>query len=285
MAHSNTPPSKTPQSTIHRAEDVVRELRDGKPSAKMPVMFVGHGNPMNAVTDNAFSREWAKIGKELTVPRAIICMSAHWLTKGSFITAMPNPITIHDFFGFPDAMYDVKYPAPGDPPLASEVCQIVKGIEEDHEWGLDHGAWSFLVKMFPHADIPVLQLSVDYSKSPEQQYGLTRELTSLREKGVLFIGSGNIVHNLRAASFDNATPYDWALEFDAMSKKLIETGDHQALVHYKKLGRAADMSIPTDEHYRPMLTTLALSDPNERVRFFNEAIDAASISMRSFILS
>lgn len=251
----------------------------------MPLLFIGHGNPMNAIEDNQYSREWERLGKELPKPQAIVCMSAHWTTEGSFVTAMDMPPTIRDFYGFPRELSEVKYLAKGDPDLAKKMCNIVKDIMLDEdEWGLDHGAWSVLNKMYPKANIPVLQLSVDYSRNPQQQYDLVCELQSLREKGVLFLGSGNIVHNLRMVSMDFDKPYDWAVEFDAMSKRLIEKGDHRSLIQYEKLGAAAQMAIPTDEHYRPMLATLALQRKGEQPHFFNEGIDLGSVGMRSFIL-
>ncbi|MCX6733299.1 MAG: 4,5-DOPA dioxygenase extradiol [Candidatus Peregrinibacteria bacterium] len=272
------------QKHIQDAKSVVKKLQEGSRTERMPLLFIGHGNPMNAIEDNEYSRNWEKVGKDIPKPKAIICMSAHWTTKGSFVTAMETPPTIHDFYGFPQELYQVTYPAKGDPKLANDMCKIVKDIMLDEdEWGLDHGAWSVLHKMYPKADIPVLQLSVDYSRSPEQQYELTKELVSLREKGILFLGSGNIVHNLSMASFDTKKPYDWAVEFDALSRDLIEKGDHKALIHYEKLGAAAKMAIPTDEHYRPLLTTLALRGEDEKVEFFNEGIDLASVSMRSCI--
>lgn len=270
---------------IRPAHEVVKDLRERRPTDRMPALFIGHGNPMNAIEDNHFSREWKRVGQEMPRPTAIVCMSAHWTTKGSFITAMDTPPMIHDFYGFPEEMYRVKYPAVGSPELAQDVCEISKNILlDDDEWGLDHGAWSVLKQMYPDADIPVLQLSVDYSRSPEQQYELVRELQVLRERGVLFLGSGNIVHNLRMASFDSRKPFDWAVEFDAVSAKHITDGDHRGLIHYEKLGAAAKMSIPTDEHYRPMLATLAMQAKGEIPEFFNEGIELASVGMRSFIL-
>lgn len=269
---------------INMTDPIIKRLHENKATDKMPVLFIGHGNPMNAIEDNKFSRGWKKIGKEMVKPQAIVCMSAHWTTEGSYVTAMKNPKTIYDFYGFPDELYQVKYTAKGDPALAKKVCEIDKsiGLDED-DWGLDHGAWSVLKQIYPDADIPVIQLSVDYSRDPEQQYELVKELQSLRKKGVLFLGSGNIVHNLEMMKFDGKV-FDWAVEFDEQSKKLIEKGDHKALIHYEKLGAAARMAIPTDEHYRPMLATLALQQPDEEPHFFNDGIDLGSVSMRSFIL-
>lgn len=196
---------------------------------------------------------------------------------------MPKPRMIYDFYGFPPEMYQINYPAPGEPKLASQVAKMVSNMEEDHEWGLDHGAWSVLLKMFPEADIPVLQMSIDYSQTPEEQYQTMNEIRSLRSKGVLFLGSGNIVHNLREVRFDGK-PYDWSIEFDQLSKELLIAGDYNSLIHYEKLGQAAKMAIPTDDHYRPMLLTLGLTYKNEKPEFFNEEIDAGSVSMRSFLM-
>lgn len=250
----------------------------------MPLLFVGHGNPMNAVLDNQFSRAWREIGANLPTPKAIVVLSAHWPTHGSYITAMPKPKMIYDFYGFPPEMYKLQYPAPGDPKLAKHISQMVKGIQSDHEWGLDHGAWSVLIQMFPDPTIPVLQMSIDYDQSPEEQFRTIQEIRDLRQKGVMFIGSGNIVHNLREIRMDNV-PYDWSIEFDQLSKELLNRGDYEALIHYEKLGSIAKMAIPHDDHYRPMLLSLGLTYSDERPLFFNEEIDAGSVSMRSFLMS
>lgn len=255
---------------------------------KMPVLFVGHGNPMNAIEDNEFSRTWKSLGKELK-PSYILCISAHWESKGTFVTGEQKPKTIHDFGGFPQALFDAKYPSPGSPELAKTIQTLVTEapIHLTEKWGLDHGTWSVLLPMFPEANIPVLQMSLDRNLSPQKMYDLAKQLAPLRKKGVLIIGSGNIVHNLRYARISeaNPTPYDWALEFDALSKKLIDARDHESLINFRKLGHAADMSIPTDEHYLPMLYTLALQEKNENIRYFNETLAFASGSMRSFIIS
>lgn len=265
------------------AKDIVDQLNNLKSSDRTPLLFIGHGNPMNAIQDNQFARKWSEVGSSLEKPSAIIVMSAHWATRGSYITAMPKPKMIYDFYGFPDEMYTLDYPAPGKPELAKDVCQIVTGMQLDHEWGLDHGAWSVLMRLFPLADIPVLQLSIDYNQSPEEHFETMAQIRKLRERGVLFLGSGNIVHNLREVRMDNV-PYDWSIEFDQISKELIENGDYEKLVHYEKLGKVAEMAIPTDDHYRPMLLTLGLTYPDEKPTFFNEEIDAGSVSMRSFVM-
>ncbi|MFM8772164.1 MAG: 4,5-DOPA dioxygenase extradiol [Candidatus Kapaibacterium sp.] len=256
----------------------------GASTPRMPVLFVGHGNPMNAITDNAFAREWERIGADLR-PKAILCISAHWETKGSHVTSTAKPKTIHDFGGFPDELFRMQYPAPGSPDLADDLVRATyEAITHDHEWGLDHGAWSVLARMFPTADIPVLQLSLDVTKSPLQHIELAQQLAYLRTKGVVIIGSGNIVHNLRMVQWKGGS-LDWANEFDETSKKLIEQRDFNALANYSALGTAAKMSIPTPEHYLPMLYSLALVDKNEGLSFFNETIDLGSVSMRSFVTS
>ena len=265
-------------------KQIFDSLMNHKPSARTPLLFIGHGNPMNAILDNQFSSTWGRVGKEIEMPKAIIVMSAHWTTRGSYITAMPKPKMIYDFYGFPQEMYKLDYPAAGDPKLAKDVSKLIDGMQLDHEWGLDHGAWSVLMRLFPLAQIPILQLSIDYNQSPQEQYEMMSQIRILREKGVLFLGSGNIVHNLREVRMDNK-PYDWSIDFDQISKELIEKGDYQKLIHYEKLGKTAAMAIPTDDHYRPMLLTLGLTQPGERPTFFNEEIDAGSISMRSFLMS
>lgn len=250
----------------------------------MPVLFAGHGNPMNAILDNSFTKGWSNSVKDLKTPKAILCISAHWETKGTFVTAMEKPKTIHDFYGFPKALFDLQYPSPGSPDYAKEVTELVKKttVKLDYDWGLDHGTWSVLVKMYPKADIPVFQMSLDYSQSAQYHYDLAKELAGLRKKGVLIVGSGNIVHNLRMADLsDKAEPYDWAIEFDATAKKLIDSGDHQKLIDYKKLGNSALLSIPSPEHYLPLLYTLALKEKDEKVSYFNEEIAFRSGSMRS----
>lgn len=252
----------------------------------MPALFVGHGNPMNAIEDNPFSRAWVEVGKTLPPPRAILCISAHWQTPSPMVTAMEKPRTIHDFGGFPRELYERQYPAPGSPELAAGVSEMVQElrIAEDHSWGLDHGTWSVLCRMFPAADIPVVQLSLDYTQPPDFHYALGQALRELRQRGVLILGSGNIVHNLRLAVFrDDA--YDWAVEFDKLLMRLIEAGDHAALVDYASLGNSARMAIPTNEHYLPLLYVLGVQGKGEAVRFFAEQITMGSISMRSLVIS
>lgn len=263
--------------------DLKKVTDDFPVSEKMPVFFIGHGNPMNAILDNGITRGWAQSVNNIPQPKAILCISAHWETRGTWVTAMDHPRTIHDFYGFPQELFDVEYPAPGAPQYARVVSETVKSIpvQEDHTWGLDHGTWSVLVKMFPQANIPVFQLSLNRNLSPEQHYALGKELATLRNKGVLIIGSGNIVHNLPLADLRSDEPYPWAAEFDTRSKQLIEQRAHQKLVKYHDLGTAAQLSIPTPEHYLPLLYALALQDPSEDVTFFNEELVFRSGSMRS----
>jgi 4,5-DOPA dioxygenase extradiol len=249
---------------------------------RMPLLFIGHGNPMNAILDNEYSRGWEQVGAGLPKPKAIVCMSAHWLTRGSYITSTARPEVIYDFYGFPEELYQVAYPAAGEPELATEIHRLLSEIEPDGQRGLDHGAWTVLKHLFPNADVPVLQLSIDYARPPEEQFRLLQGLRSLREKGILFIGSGNIVHNLQMWR-PNSKPFGWAVEFETFCKTQIATGDFEPLIHYEKIGHAAALSIPTDDHYRPMLNTLALTTEGEVPAFFNEGIDGASLSMLSFV--
>ena len=252
----------------------------------MPIMFVGHGSPMNAIEANEYTNTWKKIGQEIPKPKAILCVSAHWLTTGTWVTAMDKPKTIHDFGGFPKELFAAQYPAPGSPEFAKETAELITKTKvglDDHEWGLDHGTWSVLMPMFPKADIPVFQLSIDYAKPASYHYELAQELQKLRRKGVLILGSGNIVHNLGLIDWKGGS-YDWAIEFDNTAKTLIDKGDHQSLINYEKLGKAAQLSIPTPDHYYPMLYTLGLQNKNEQVHYFNDKTTMGSISMRSFII-
>jgi 4,5-DOPA dioxygenase extradiol len=254
---------------------------------KMPVLFIGHGSPMNAIEDNEFVHEWRVIGKSLSRPNAILCISAHWETRGTFVTAMVKPITIHDFGGFPRTLFNVQYPAPGSPELAKETKHIIKSTEVglDEKWGLDHGSWSVIKHLYPKADVPVVQLSLDYSQTPQYHYDLAKELASLRNKGVLIIGSGNIVHNLGMVVWDKLNTddysFDWAQEAREKMKNYIVDGDHQSLINYKSQGREFKLSIPTPEHFLPLLYALALKDQSEKVSFFNDKTIAGSLAMTS----
>jgi 4,5-DOPA dioxygenase extradiol len=252
----------------------------------MPVLFLGHGSPMNAIEENEFVSAFKKLGQELIRPNAILCISAHWETKGTFVTAMQNPRTIHDFGGFPQALFDVQYPAPGSPELALETKSIVTKTEVglDDKWGIDHGAWSVIRHLYPNADIPVIQMSIDYSQPARYHYELAREISSLRKKGVLIIGSGNMVHNLRMVAWDKLNDqyaFDWAMEANEKMKSYILSGDHQKLIDFKSQGRAFDLAIPTPEHYMPLLYTLALKEENEKITIFNDKPVGGSLTMTS----
>lgn len=257
----------------------------------MPVLFVGHGSPMNAIEDNVFSRGWQAVAKTLPRPKAILCISAHWETWGTLATAMEKPRTIHDFGGFPRELYQAQYPAPGSSWLAGETQAAVKGtaVGLDQDWGLDHGCWSVLKPMYPQADIPVVQLSLDTAKTPQAHYDLAKELAPLRQQGVLILGSGNMVHNLRRivlkgnsmSDFNQPFGLDWAIEANELFKKLIDEKDHQALIDYPVLGRSVQLAIPTPEHYLPMLYALALKQDDEAISYFNDQPVAGSLTMTS----
>ena len=259
-------------------------------TSRMPVLFVGHGSPMNAIEDNEFSLRWKLLAKEIPQPTAVLCISAHWLTRGTHITAMDCPPTIHDFGGFPQALFDVQYPASGNPQLALETQKLVKKttIGLDHDWGLDHGAWSIIKQMYPNANIPVLQLSIDYYQTPQYHYDLAKELSALRDKGVLILGSGNMVHNLGMIDFaqinnPNGFGYDWALELNSIFKKHINECNHSALINYETLHKSAKLAIPTPDHYIPLLYALALQGNNEKTTFFNDKAVAGSLTMTSVL--
>jgi 4,5-DOPA dioxygenase extradiol len=254
---------------------------------RMPVLFIGHGSPMNGIEDNEFSQRWTKMAKEIPTPSAVLVVSAHWFTKGTRITAMDFPKTIHDFGGFPKALFDVQYPAPGNPSLALETATLIHTtpVLQDHDWGLDHGTWTIVRHMYPAANIPVLQLSIDYSKGARYHYDLAKELYSLRKKGVLIIGSGNMVHNLGMVAWDKidgpAYGYDWALQLNEKFKDLISSGDFNPLINYESLGKEGRLAIPTPEHYLPLLYTLGLKGENDNTDFFNDKAVAGSLTMTS----
>ncbi len=253
----------------------------------MPVLFIGHGSPMNGIENNIFSQQWAKTANEIMKPKAILVISAHWLTNGTFVTAMDNPKTIHDFGGFPDELFAVQYPAPGDPILAQETRDLIQStnVGLNHDWGLDHGAWTVVRRMYPDASIPVLQLSIDYSKPAAYHYELAKELAALRKKGVLIIGSGNMVHNLRMIAWDKMEVpnfgFDWAIEMHELFKQKITAGDHTALINYESLSKSARLAIPTPDHYFPLLYILGLQEKNEAPVFFNDQLVAGSLNMTS----
>jgi 4,5-DOPA dioxygenase extradiol len=256
-------------------------------TTKMPVLFLGHGSPMNAIEENEFVTGFRNVAKEIPKPNAILCISAHWETRGTFVTAMKNPPTIHDFGGFPKALFNVQYPAPGSLELANETKALIKKTEVglDDKWGLDHGAWSVIKHLYPNADVPVIQMSLDYDQAPQYHYELARELSALRKKGVLIIGSGNMVHNLGMVAWDklNTVDYgfDWALEAREKMKKYMLSGDFKQLVNYKSQGRPFELAIPSPEHYLPLLYTLALKDENEQLTLFNDKAIAGSLAMTS----
>jgi 4,5-DOPA dioxygenase extradiol len=256
-------------------------------TGKMPVLFLGHGSPMNAIQDNAFSGKWEETGRTIPKPKAILCISAHWETRGTQVTAMEWPKTIHDFGGFPKELFAVQYPAPGSPELAREIKSMIRKTEvtPDEKWGLDHGCWSVLKHLYPRADVPVVQLSLDYYQDARYHYDLAKELSPLRNKGVLIIGSGNVVHNLGMVAWEKLDAeefgYDWAIEANEKMKKLILAGDHQPLINYSSQGNAFELAIPTPEHFLPLLYVLALQEENEKVTLFNDKLVAGSLSMLS----
>jgi 4,5-DOPA dioxygenase extradiol len=254
-----------------------------KDNGKMPVLFVGHGNPMNSIEDTEFSRAWAEVGKRLSRPQAILCISAHWEDDGTLVATTSKPKTIHDFSGFPDELYEVVYPAPGSPEWAETTRKQIAKVKvgTDPNMGLDHGAWVVLRRMFPKADIPVFQMSLDRGKTPREHYEIGRQLQPLREKGLLIICSGNMVHNLGLMAW-NESAFDWAVKFDGMLATLIEKQDHEALINYPALGELAKKAIPTNEHYLPLLYAVALRQKDEPLRFFADKVTLGSISMRSF---
>ena len=274
-------------------------LKSLKKTARMPVIFLGHGSPMNAIEDNEYRRSWQALGSEFgggpgakyPKPQLVMCISAHWLTRGWYFTGMAKPKTIHDFGGFPQELFAQQYPAPGAPEATAEISKTmmqpgtVKPVGLDTEWGLDHGTWSVLKPMFPAADIPVVQLSMDYSRPMAEHYALGRQLAALRDHGVLIVGSGNIVHNLRAARFGLASnqAYDWAIEFDKTIGGQIASGNLAALQDFQKMGAVAQQAHPSYEHYLPLLYAAGAVHTGEPVRSFNTDFQAASIAMRSVI--
>jgi len=256
----------------------------------MPVLFIGHGSPMNGIQSNQFSHSWTELGNSIPTPKAVLVISAHWLTRGTYVTAMEAPKTIHDFGGFPQALFDVQYPAPGSPEIALQTQKLITNtpVGLDHEWGLDHGTWTVVRHMYPKANIPVLQLSIDFNKPAEYHYNLALQLAELRKKGVLIIGSGNMVHNLREIAWDKMDlnyGYDWAIEMNTIFKDKIADADHKALINYEKLSKAALWAIPTPDHYFPMIYALGLRNANDQVTFFNDAFVGGSLTMTSFLYS
>jgi 4,5-DOPA dioxygenase extradiol len=271
-------------------EESIKQPVPGKITEKMPVLFLGHGSPMNAIEDNEFTDGFKDIGEKIPLPKAIICISAHWETYGTFVTASDYPDTIHDFWGFPEALYNIHYPSPGSPELATKVRKLIRKtqVKSDLNRGLDHGAWSVIKHMYPKADIPLIQLSLDRTQAPHYHYNLARELISLRKKGILIIGSGNIVHNLRMISWEKLGAgefgYDWALEVKDKVNSAIQKGDHSPLINYTMQGKAFDLAIPTPEHFLPLLYILALKEGNEELSLFNDKAVGGSLTMTSVMI-
>ena len=269
--------------SLHNFKNWADDLREH--DEKLPVLFIGHGSPMNGIEDNRFSQTWHTLGKQITKPKAVLVISAHWLTKGTHITAMEAPKTIHDFGGFPQALFDVQYPAKGNPELALTAAKLITSarVELDHDWGLDHGTWTVVRHMYPEADIPVLQLSIDYGRPPQYHYDLAKQLAALRKKGVLIIGSGNMIHNLKMVDFQKLNEpnygFDWAVEMNDIFKKKIIEGNHTDLINYNKLGIGATLAIPTPDHYYPLLYSLGLQDSQDDISFFNDELVGGSLNM------
>ena len=270
-----------------KSVEINRLMTFGENTPRMPVLFVGHGNPMNAIEENEFVQGWRNLGKTLPRPKAILVISAHWETKGTYVTAVQKPQTIHDFGGFPKALYEVQYPAPGSPELAHETKRTITKttVGLDEKWGLDHGAWSVVRRIYPQADIPVMEMSLDYSQGPQYHYDLARQLLALRTKGVLIIGSGNLVHNLRLVAWDKMNEpefgFDWAIQANDKFKKLIQSGNHKELINYTALGREVQLAVPSPDHYLPLLYALALKEENEALSFFNDKPVMGSLTMTS----
>lgn len=274
-------------SLFMQGKQVLEALSRAETTERMPVLFIGHGSPMNAIEENEFVQGFRKTALELPKPKAILCVSAHWETKGTYVTAMEQPRTIHDFGGFPQELFEVQYPAPGSPWLAEQVQDVVANttVQPDMHWGLDHGTWSVLKHFYPKADVPIVQLSIDYTKPAAWHYNLAKTLTVLRERGVLIVGSGNMVHNLRMVAWDKLNEpeygYDWALIARQTFNDAIVSGDHQKLMNYQNLGREVQLAVPTPEHYLPLLYVLALQEKNEQPIFFNDKAIGGSLTMTS----
>ena len=252
-------------------------------SSPMPTIFFGHGNPLNALQQNDYTKAWTVIGKTIPRPKAVLTVSAHWYLPGTFVTAMPTPRTIHDFGGFPRELYEVQYPAPGEPSLAQHIKKLLDPVSVglDLSWGLDHGTWSVLCHVFPEADVPVVQLSIDETQPPAFHHEIGKRLATLRDEGILVIGSGNLVHNLHTYAWGRheVEPFDWAVSFEKLARELMLKGDDAPLVDYESLGRDAMLSVPTPDHYLPLLYVIALRQPGEQVSFPVEGFDGGSISM------
>jgi 4,5-DOPA dioxygenase extradiol len=272
---------------IEMNQSHISNLMSAESSGLMPVLFVGHGSPMNAIEENEFVSEWRKLGQSVPLPTAVLCISAHWETNGTLVTAMTTPPTIHDFGGFPQELYRIQYPAPGSPELAGDIKNSISDTEIglDLKWGLDHGAWSVIRNIYPQANVPVLEMSLNYNLSPGSHFDLAKELAPLRKKGVLIIGSGNMVHNLRMIAWEHANDpdfgFDWAKTANNMFKERILNGNFTDLINYNKLGREVQMAVPSPDHYLPLLYALALKEKDEPVSFFNDKSVMGSLSMTS----
>lgn len=273
--------------TYANAQSFVQRAKHWKSGAhRMPVLFVGHGAPLYTLDDNKYTRAWRKIAEDLPTPTAVVCISAHWLTHGHHVTAMSAPRTIHDFGRMDDRLFDIEYNAPGDPSLAKEITEKMNTlhVEEDHQWGLDHGCWCVARAMYPDADIPFLQFSINYDRDGQYQFDVAKELEFLREKGVLILCSGNIVHNLRKLSWNEPDYFDWTEEADTLMSELMVKGDFQSLINYRKLGSAVDLAIPTPDHYFPLLTALGMKGKNDQISFPVEGLSYGGTSMRSVLI-
>lgn len=259
-------------------------------NVRMPLLFAGHGNPMNAITENSFVEGFRKMRNEIPQPTSILCISAHWYTRGTQVTHMQKPETIHDFGGFPQALFEVQYPAMGKPELAEEIKELLHPVEValDESWGLDHGTWSVLTHLFPKADVPVVQLSIDFTQEPEFHFNMASTLASLRDKGVLIMGSGNIIHNLRLVDFENMDNagygYEWAVEARSIINELIISGDMERLIDYRHLPKSVQLAIPTPDHFLPLIYVLGLKKEEEKISFFNDELVAGSLSMTSILV-
>lgn len=255
------------------------------PHVRMPALFIGHGSPMNTLERNRHTDAWRELGRQLPRPQAILCVSAHWYIRGTAVTAMANPQTIHDFGGFPPELHAVQYPARGEPELAARIRELLApaDVRLDHDWGLDHGTWSVLAHVYPDADVPVVQLAIDRTQPVAFHYDLGQRLAHLRDEGVLIIGSGNAVHNLRVIQWDAAAaPYPWATQFNALVRDRLQRREHAPLIHYETIGEAARMSVPTPDHYLPMLYVMGAQGPDDELFFVTDGLELGSISMLSF---
>ena len=282
--------SMIPVMTTFKLTDLQAMATPNGETGSMPLLFLGHGSPMNAIEENEFVAGFRNIAKEFEKPAAVLCISAHWETRGTFVTVAQKPRTIHDFGGFPKELFEVQYPAPGNPELAGEIKTGIKNIQIglDEKWGLDHGCWSVVKHLYPEADVPVLQMSLDYNLTPAGHYALAKELAWLRKKGILIVGSGNMVHNLGMVAWDKLDQagfgFDWAMEASEKMKSAIMNRDHQSLMKYKTLGKAVNLAVPTPEHFLPLLYVLALQEKNETTGFFNDKPVAGSLTMTSVMV-